>query len=50
LQKRGDVMAKILQWQTSKSVELASFNSEHKPMSVPIDDVEWIASIIWASQ
>lgn len=48
--KRGEVMAKILQRQTSKSIELASFNPEHEPKSLPTEEVMWIARIIWASQ
>ncbi|HEY7748045.1 MAG TPA: helix-turn-helix transcriptional regulator [Aestuariivirgaceae bacterium] len=48
--KRGEVMAKILQRQTSKAIELASFNPDHEVKSVQTEDVVWIARIIWASQ
>jgi phage repressor protein C with HTH and peptisase S24 domain len=48
--KRGEVMAKILQRQTAKSIELASFNPDHETKSVSTEDVVWIARIIWASQ
>jgi phage repressor protein C with HTH and peptisase S24 domain len=48
--KRGEVMAKILQRQTSKAIELASFNPDHETKSIPTEDVMWIARIIWASQ
>jgi phage repressor protein C with HTH and peptisase S24 domain len=48
--KRGEVMAKILQRQTSKAIELASFNPDHETKSIPTDEVMWIARIIWASQ
>ncbi len=48
--KRGEVMAKILQRQSAKSVELASFNPDHETKSVSTEDVVWIARIIWASQ
>jgi phage repressor protein C with HTH and peptisase S24 domain len=48
--KRGEVMAKILQRQTGKSVELASFNPEHETKVIATEDVVWIARIIWASQ
>jgi phage repressor protein C with HTH and peptisase S24 domain len=44
------VMAKILQRQTSKAIELASFNPDHETKSIPTEDVMWIARIIWASQ
>jgi phage repressor protein C with HTH and peptisase S24 domain len=43
-------MAKILQRQTSKAIELASFNPDHEVKSVQTEDVVWIARIIWASQ
>jgi phage repressor protein C with HTH and peptisase S24 domain len=48
--KRGEVMAKILQRQSSKSIELASFNPDHETKSIPTEEVMWIARIIWASQ
>jgi phage repressor protein C with HTH and peptisase S24 domain len=48
--KRGEVMAKILQRQTSKGIELASFNPEHETKQLATDEVMWIARIIWASQ
>jgi phage repressor protein C with HTH and peptisase S24 domain len=44
------VMAKILQRQSAKSIELASFNPDHEMKSVSTEDVVWIARIIWASQ
>jgi phage repressor protein C with HTH and peptisase S24 domain len=48
--KGGEVMAKVLQRQTSETFELASFNPDHEPVAIATDDVEWIARIIWASQ
>ena len=46
----GQVMAKIMQRQTAKSVELASFNAAHAPKTLDMKDVDWVARIIWASQ
>ncbi|HUR43552.1 MAG TPA: helix-turn-helix transcriptional regulator [Aestuariivirga sp.] len=46
----GQVMAKIMQRQTSKTLELASFNSDHPTKTFDMKDVEWIARIMWASQ
>jgi phage repressor protein C with HTH and peptisase S24 domain len=46
----GEVMAKVLQKKTAKSVDLASLNSDHPHRTIPMADVEWIARIIWASQ
>jgi len=48
--KRGEVMAKILQRQTSKAIELASFNPDQELRSIATEDVVWMARIIWASQ
>lgn len=46
----GEVMAKILVRQTSKAVELMSLNPDHPDRTLPVDEVEWIARIVWASQ
>ena len=43
-------MAKVLQRQTGKTIELASFNPEHELKIFPAEEVQWIARIIWASQ
>ena len=46
----GQVMAKIMQRQTAKNVELASFNVAHDTKTLDMKDVDWMARIIWASQ
>jgi phage repressor protein C with HTH and peptisase S24 domain len=46
----GQVMAKVLQRQTAKTVELSSFNPEHETKTFEMKDVDWIARIVWASQ
>ena len=46
----GQVMAKIMQRQTSKTLELASFNPNHATKTLDMKDVDWIARIMWASQ
>ena len=46
----GQVMAKVMQRQTAKNVELASFNAAHDTKTLEMKDVDWIARIIWASQ
>ncbi|MCB1502733.1 MAG: helix-turn-helix transcriptional regulator [Bauldia sp.] len=48
--REGEVMAKVLEKQTAKSVELASLNADHGHRTLPMAEVEWIARIIWASQ
>ncbi|NJM28966.1 MAG: helix-turn-helix transcriptional regulator [Rhizobiales bacterium] len=46
----GQVMAKIMQRQTAKTVELSSFNPEHETRTIEMKDIDWMARIIWASQ
>jgi phage repressor protein C with HTH and peptisase S24 domain len=48
--REGEVMAKVLARQSTRSVELVSLNPEHPNRSFDITEVEWIARIIWASQ
>jgi phage repressor protein C with HTH and peptisase S24 domain len=43
-------MAKIMQRQTSRSLELASFNPNHATKVLDMKEVDWIARIMWASQ
>jgi len=46
----GEVMAKVLQRQTARQIELMSLNPEHPNRILNKNDVEWIARIVWASQ
>jgi phage repressor protein C with HTH and peptisase S24 domain len=46
----GQVMAKILQRQSAKTIELASFNPDHPVKTLDAKNVDWMARIIWASQ
>ena len=46
----GKVMAKVMQRKTTKTIELASFNSKCKALKLAVKDVDSIARIIWASQ
>jgi phage repressor protein C with HTH and peptisase S24 domain len=46
----GQVMAKIMQKQSAKSIELASFNADHPMKTLDAKNVDWMARIIWASQ
>ncbi len=46
----GQVMAKILHRQTSRTVELASFNPAHESKTYEMKEIDWIARILWASQ
>ncbi|TIX98775.1 MAG: helix-turn-helix transcriptional regulator, partial [Mesorhizobium sp.] len=46
----GEVMAKVLDRQSSKSIMLVSLNPDHPDRDIPMRDVEWVARIVWASQ
>jgi phage repressor protein C with HTH and peptisase S24 domain len=46
----GEVMAKILERKTTRSVEVRSLNTDHKNRVFPVGDIDWMARIIWASQ
>ena len=48
--REGEVMAKIMARQSAKTIDLQSLNPEHPPRSLDMNDVEWVARIIWASQ
>lgn len=48
--KTGEVMVKELRRKTAKSVELKSLNAEHRDRTLPVNDIVWIARIVWASQ
>ena len=46
----GEVMVKILQRRTAKTVELSSVNPDFPDRQFAAADIEWIARILWASQ
>src|SRR4051812_12790336 len=48
--KKGEVMVKELKRQTAKQVELKSLNADHPERTLSLEDVVWIARIVWASQ
>jgi phage repressor protein C with HTH and peptisase S24 domain len=48
--KRGEVMVKELRRKTAKSIELKSLNAEHADRTLSMNEVLWIARIVWASQ
>jgi len=48
--KEGEVMAKVLNRKTAKTIELVSVNPEHENRTFDVRELEWIARIIWASQ
>lgn len=46
----GEVLAKVLHRQTTKTLELHSLNPDHPPRVLEMKDVESVARIVWASQ
>jgi phage repressor protein C with HTH and peptisase S24 domain len=46
----GEVLAKELRRRTAKTVELKSLNREHEDRVLGVDQVSWIARIMWSSQ
>ncbi|PHR18136.1 MAG: DNA-binding protein [Hoeflea sp.] len=48
--REGEVMAKVLNRQTPRSIELMSLNPDHPNRSFDVSEIDWIARIIWASQ
>lgn len=46
----GEVMAKVLERQTARSVSLLSLNPEHPDRELSTAEIEWVARIAWASQ
>ena len=43
-------MAKILLRQSARKVDLKSLNPDHEDRSLDIEDVEWVARVVWVSQ
>ncbi len=48
--KEGEVMAKELSRQSARKIELASLNKDHADRSIEVEEIDWIARIVWASQ
>ena len=48
--REGEVLAKELKRQTGKTLELKSLNPEHEDRILSMDQVEWVARILWSSQ
>src|SRR5882724_930302 len=48
--RSGEIMVKELKRQTAKQVELKSLNADPPERTLTLEDVVWIARIVWASQ
>jgi phage repressor protein C with HTH and peptisase S24 domain len=48
--KSGEVTAKELGRRTEGNIELVSLNPQYPTRKLPLNEVDWIARIVWASQ
>jgi phage repressor protein C with HTH and peptisase S24 domain len=48
--RSGEMIAKELKRKTAKAVELKSLDGEHAERTLVMDDVAWMARILWVSQ
>jgi len=46
----GEVMAKELRRKTAHRIELKSLNPDYPDRTLYLEDVDWIARVVWASQ
>jgi len=46
----GEVLVKELRKKSQKNIELKSLNAEHKDRNLAMNEVMWIARVVWASQ
>lgn len=46
----GEVMAKQLRRRTARKIELQSFNPAHEDPTIAVEDIDWIARVVWVSQ
>lgn len=48
--RQGEILAKELVRRTARRLELRSLNPEHADREINMEDVDWVARIMWASQ
>ncbi len=48
--REGEVLAKQLIRKTVSKIELHSWNSSHPDLTFSLEEVDWMARIVWASQ
>jgi phage repressor protein C with HTH and peptisase S24 domain len=46
----GEVLVKELRKKSQKTIELKSLNAEHKDRNLAMNEVMWVARVVWASQ
>ncbi len=48
--REGEVLAKQLTRKTASRIELHSWNASHPDLVFPLEEIDWMARIVWASQ
>ena len=48
--KGGEVMVKVLLRQSARKLDLQSLNPNHKDCSLLIEEIDWMARVVWASK
>lgn len=48
--KGGEVMVKQLRRRSARALEVLSLNPAHDDRTLLVEDVEWVARVVWASQ
>ena len=48
--RSGALMAGVLRRRSVRRIDLELFNPRHGDRTVPLDDVQWMARIVWATQ
>lgn len=48
--REGEVLAKELKRRTAKTLELRSLNPDHPDRTFDVEQVQWIARVLWAAQ
>jgi len=46
----GAVTAGVLRRRSARTIDVGSFNPRHEDRTLPVDDVQWMARIVWATQ
>ncbi len=48
--KVGEVIVEELSRQSARRIELISLNKDHADRSFDVEEIDWMARIVWASQ
>lgn len=48
--RAGEVMVKVLRRRSAKKIELQSFNPRHEDRVLAVEEILWLARVVWASQ